>query len=67
VTGVLIGEVIWFNPAKGYGFIRADDGRDVFWHTAEKNGHQTIHPGMRVSFETVDSLGSLLAVEVQKV
>ena len=29
------GEVIWYNVKQGYGFIRGEDGKDVFIHKSE--------------------------------
>lgn len=31
-TATLIGKVKWFNAEKGYSFIEAEDGADVFVH-----------------------------------
>ena len=50
------GTVKWFNPAKGYGFIQAEDGsRDLFVHISavEKAGLDTLKEGQKVSFEVV--------------
>ncbi|QQO18327.1 cold-shock protein [Bradyrhizobium diazoefficiens] len=49
-----IGIVKWFNPEKGYGFIRPEDGSaDVFVHISavQKAGHTTLAEGARVSYE----------------
>lgn len=51
---VAVGIVKWFNPEKGYGFIRPEDGSaDVFVHISavEKAGHTTLAEGARVSYE----------------
>ena len=29
------GEVIWYNVKRGYGFIKGEDGEDVFIHKSE--------------------------------
>ncbi|MCK9537143.1 MAG: cold-shock protein [Bacilli bacterium] len=47
------GTVKWFNAAKGFGFIKADDGKDVFVHyTAIKSdGYKTLVEGQSVAFD----------------
>lgn len=46
------GEVKWFNPRKGFGFIIADDEREVFVHfrALQNGGRQSLRPGTRVRF-----------------
>ena len=49
-----IGQVKWFNDAKGYGFITPDDGsEDLFAHFSaiQMNGFKTLKEGQKVSFE----------------
>lgn len=47
------GTVKWFNDAKGFGFIQADDGQDVFVHQSEiqMEGFRTLPEGAKVEFE----------------
>jgi CspA family cold shock protein len=47
------GTVKWFNAEKGFGFITAEDGTDVFAHFSQiqKNGFKTLEENERVSFE----------------
>lgn len=48
------GEIKWFDEAKGYGFIKNDDGgKDVFVHIkeVEKSGFTTLIANTAVSFE----------------
>ncbi|HCC08267.1 MAG TPA: cold-shock protein [Clostridiales bacterium] len=47
------GTVKWFDAQKGYGFIAAEGGDDVFVHyTAIQNeGFKTLEEGQKVSFE----------------
>jgi cold shock protein len=49
------GTVKWFNDKKGFGFIIAEDGKDVFvHHTAiEGEGYKTLKEGEKVQFEIV--------------
>ncbi len=50
----MTGTVKFFNPERGYGFIKPDDGgRDVFVHitAVETAGLKTLAEGQLVSFE----------------
>jgi cold shock protein len=53
---VAMGTVKWFNPSKGYGFIKPDvGGGDVFVHISavEKAGYTSLAEGAKVSYELV--------------
>ena len=48
------GTVKWFNPARGFGFIQADDGsKDVFVHISalERSDLDGLREGQKVQFE----------------
>lgn len=49
------GTVKWFNESKGYGFITAEDGTDVFAHYSaiQGNGFKTLAEGDAVSFDVL--------------
>jgi len=50
------GQVKWFNPRKGYGFIGTADGRDVFVHysSISAEGFKTLDEGDSVLFDIVE-------------
>lgn len=63
------GTVKWFNDSKGYGFIRADDGQEVFVHHSEivGEGRRSLSEGQRVEFEVVEGPKGPKAAKVQAV
>jgi len=62
------GTVKWFNDKKGFGFIVADTGKDVFvHHTAiEGDGYKTLKEGDKVEFEIVKGPKGEQATKVVK-
>jgi len=64
----LTGTVKWFDSKKGYGFITADNGQDVFVHYTgiNGNGFRTLEEGERVSFNVTESDKGLKAVDVER-
>ena len=51
------GKVKWFNDAKGYGFIEAEDGVDVFVHYSviTMDGFKSLREGQNVLYEFVET------------
>ncbi|HHZ18070.1 MAG TPA: cold-shock protein [Acholeplasmataceae bacterium] len=47
------GTVKWFNATKGFGFIKAEDGKDVFVHFSaiKADGYKTLVEGQNVTFD----------------
>ena len=60
------GKVKWFNDAKGFGFITAENGEDVFVHfrAIQSNGFKSLQEGQKVSFVVVQGQKGLQADEV---
>jgi CspA family cold shock protein len=65
---MLVGEVKWFNNTKGYGFIRKEDGSDIFVHFSSilGDGYKTLEQGQKVSFEVGSGPKGPQAESVQK-
>ena len=58
------GTVKWFNPTKGYGFIRPSTGdKDVFVHISavERAGLNALNEGQTVEYELVSNRGKTSA------
>lgn len=62
------GEVKWFNAEKGYGFIKHDNGKDVFVHFSaiNSNGYKSLEEGERVEFEITQGAKGEQAANVVK-
>jgi len=62
------GKVKWFNNAKGFGFITADDGTDAFVHYGDilGDGFKSLNEGDSVEFELTSGPKGPKAVKVIK-
>lgn len=60
------GNVKWFNDAKGFGFITAENGDDVFVHFSaiQGNGFRSLAEGAAVEFDVVQGPKGLQASNV---
>jgi len=60
------GTVAWFNKASGFGFIRIEDGHNVFVQEAAINvpGRHTLENGQPVELEVVERDGRREAADV---
>jgi len=66
---VATGNVKWFNPTKGYGFIQptSGGGKDVFVHISavEQAGLSTLNEGQSVEYEIESNRGKESAVRLK--
>jgi CspA family cold shock protein len=62
-------KVKWFNERKGFGFITAEDGNDVFVHFSaiQDSGFKTLQEGQSVSFDVQNGPKGLSAANVKAV
>lgn len=62
------GTVKMFNNEKGYGFIRTEDNRDVFFHYSQliMDSFKSAAPGEKVEFEIEETDRGLRATNIHK-
>lgn len=61
------GTVNWFSSPKGYGFIKREDGPDVFVHYSGilNDGYKTLNEGDAVEFEIMQGTKGPQAFDVR--
>ena len=69
LKSVMNGRVKWFDSKKGYGFIIAEDGKEIFVHYTGiiKEGFKALSEGQEVEYELTDGDKGVQAVEVKLV
>lgn len=62
------GQVKWFDPKKGYGFIVGPEGQDVFVHFSQimGDGFRSLKDGEAVEYDLVEGDKGLQAREVHR-
>lgn len=60
------GDVKFFNTMKGFGFIKAEDGKEYFVHESGLEEGDSIEEGDSVSFDIEESQKGPKAVHVKK-
>lgn len=63
------GKVLRFNKNKGFGFIKSDDEKDIFFHYSElvMEGFKDIEVGAEVEFDVAETEKGLRASNVKKI
>ncbi len=61
------GEVKWFDPRKGYGFIKPEEGEDLFVHVTNLETDTKLEPGTEVQFDVASTKKGLAAQNVRLV
>ena len=65
VTGHWVGNIKWFDLAKGFGFIARGDGSDIFFHKSETSGSIASYvEGQMVTYDVEETIKGPQAVEV---
>ena len=63
------GQVKWFDPKKGFGFILGPSGQDVFVHYSQisGDGFRSLKDGETVDYDLVESDKGLQARDVHRI
>ncbi|HMA77188.1 MAG TPA: cold shock domain-containing protein [Candidatus Krumholzibacteriaceae bacterium] len=63
------GKVKWFNENRGYGFIRQEDGKNIYVHYSDivGEGFRTLSENENVEYELEEKFKGIQAVRVKKI
>ena len=61
------GTVTRWLDGRGYGFIKGEDGKEVFVHNSEIQGKSSLREGEKVEFEVTDKGRGPRAVKVKPI
>ena len=62
-----VGTVKFFNDQKGFGFIKGEDGKDIFVHYSDIEGKSSLSEGEKVEFEVTQGDKGPRAVKVKPI
>lgn len=64
----MLGKVKMFSKEKGYGFIKSEEGKDIFFHYSQlvMPGYKDIEEGASVEFNPVDTERGVQAQHIVK-
>ena len=60
------GTVKWYNSRKGYGFIKGEDGKDIFVHRTAIPTGTFLHEGDSVEYEIENAERGEKAINLKK-
>ena len=60
------GTVKWLNPRKGYGFIKGEDGKEIFAHRTSVPTGSFLDEGDKVEYEIVTLAKKPKAINIKK-
>jgi len=61
------GKVKWYDPERGFGFVTAEDGSDVFLPSSAVPAGVALRPGMKVEFGVAEGRRGLQALSLRAV